>query len=76
MGHEFDSKSHKLLLDIIGLPSSEDIFKFPVELKMFKSKKLFFTLHKSKILNLIINFLPHTLGKNSKLKNPSIFQPN
>ena len=76
MRHKFNSKSHKFLLNIIGLPSSEDIFKFPVELEMLKSKKLSFTLNKGKILNLIINFLPHPLGKNSKFEYPSIFQPN
>ena len=74
MRHKLNAQPEKLLLNIIGLPSSENILKLMIKLIMLVGKEVNFDLNKSKVLYPIEQSFPHGFCIHSELEDPAIFE--
>jgi hypothetical protein len=74
MRHKLHSHSPKLIQLIIALPASEGFLYLPIGLEMPEGKEVFFDPNERKLLDVIIDLLPHSLCIDPKFEEPSILQ--
>ena len=74
MRHKLNAQPEKLLLNIIGLPSSEDILELMIKLIVFVGEEVNFDLNKGKVLNPIEQSFPHGFCVHSELEDPAIVE--
>lgn len=74
MGHEFHSESHKLLDNVVCLPSSVGLLDLSVVFIVLECEKVLFGLDEGEHLDVLVDLLPYGFGVDLELEQASVLE--